>query len=100
MIERAEAYVSYRIDALGSLLSHLRSDHLSLIEILFCEEQAAVEALCLGHQSLKTLLEWIGNQLYTALVVNPDKEIFKRALMAYEGVSLPYKTLLELLSKQ
>lgn len=98
-MERVEAYVSYRIDTLGPLLSHVRSNHLPLIEILFSEEQAAIEAMCLGRQPLRTLLEWIGNQLYTVLVTNSDKEIFKRTLMVYEGESLPYKTLLELLSK-
>lgn len=99
VMERAEMYVSYRIDTLGPLLPHIRSDHLPLIEILFIEEQVAFEALCLGHQSPRTLLEWMGNQLYSALMVNPDKEIFKQTLMVYEGASLAYRTLLELLSE-
>lgn len=95
--ECAEAYISYRIDTLRLLLSCIPLDHLPLIENLFLGEQAAVEALCFGSQSLKTLLEWMGNQLYTALKVNPDKEVFKRVLLVYEGTSLPYRTLLELL---
>ena len=99
-VERADAYISYRIDTLEPLLPHLCSDHLPLINVLFVEEQGALEALRLGSHPLKTLLEWMGNQVYAVLRTNPDKEIFKRALMAYEGTSLAYKTLLELLSGQ
>lgn len=114
--ECRDDYVHYRMSVYAPFLSRISVANegclesiLRVVERCFCHEH---ESLCMLSFDRDTkygfgfylwprrLLEWLGNGFHAILssaAIANKQQVFRRVLTAYEGRSLAYRTLLELL---